>query len=453
MARFSPSRRTSRSLVAGLALAGLMAAAAPALAIPNTDPTNPGGGGIQPPLNVPPTARVAATPNPVVVPPPLADVINPATGTVVQALRLGTLVTFNASGSTDLDGAITKYEWNLDGQPGYETTTTSPTATRRYLSPGAFPGTVRVTDNRGATDTATVSVRAHYAPSAKIAQSATAVIPGQSVTLNGAGSSDADGIVKYEWDLNGDGTFEATGAQQTTSFPTVGPRTVTLRVTDGLGATGVAKAAIKVHRAPTALVVSRPVAPAVNQAVILDASRSSDDGSIAKYEWDLNGDNTFETTTTTPTTTTVFATTGAKKVGLRVTDNDGAADTTALNLQVTDTPVAQIDRVAPKLRPSSRSLRMSKTGRVSFRVKCPASEQICTVSAQLRGTKGALRGRTLARTAKSVQGGRSATLTLPLSRRATLAVSRHRVAAQLVLSVRDGSGNRAVTRTAVTVRR
>ena len=453
MARFSPSRRTSRSLVAGLALAGLVAAAAPAaMAIPNTDPTNPGGGGIQPPLNVPPTARVTATPNPVVVPPPLVAV-SPTTGTVVQALRLGTLVTFNAGASTDLDGSITKYEWDLDGQPGYETTTTTPTTTRRYGAPGLFPGTVRVTDNRGAKDTASVSVRAHYAPSAKITQSATAAIPGQSVTLNGAGSSDADGIVKYEWDLNGDGTFEATGVQQTTSFPTVGPRTVSLRVTDGLGATSVARASVKVHRAPTALVVSRPVTPAVNQAVILDASHSSDDGSIAKYEWDLNGDNTFETTTTTPTTTTVFATAGAKKVGLRVTDNDGAADTTALNLQVSDTPVAQIDRVAPKLRPSARSLKMTATGRVSFRVKCPASEQICTVSAQLRGTKGALRGRTLARVAKTVQGGRSATLTLPLNRRAKLAVSHRRVAAQLVLSVRDGSGNRAITRTAVTVRR
>jgi hypothetical protein len=380
-------------------------------------------------------------------------VVNPTTGTLVQALRLGTPVTFSAAGSTDLDGSIAKYEWNLDGQPGYEASTTTPTRTLRFSTPGLFPGTVRVTDNRGAKDTATVNVRAHYAPSAKIVQSATAAIPGQSVSFNGATSTDADGITKYEWDLNGDGAFEATGAQQSTSFPTVGPRTVKLRVTDGLGATSTATASVKVHRAPTALVVSRPVTPAVNQAVTLDASRSSDDGSIATYEWDLNGDNTFETTTTGPTTTTAFATTGAKRVGLRVTDNDGATDATSLNLQVTAAPVAVIDRVAPKLRPSTRVLRMSGKGRVSFRVSCPRTEQICTVGVQLRGTKGALRGRILARTTKGMQGGRSATVTLTLSKKAQLAIARKPVAAQLVLTVRDGSGNRAVTRTAVTARR
>lgn len=450
MARTNLSPRTSRSLVAGLALAGLLAAAAPAMAIPNTDPGDPAGNGILP--NVPPTARVSATPNPVVVPAPFV-VINPTTGTLVQALRLGTLVTFNAAGSTDLDGTITKYEWDLDGTPGYETTTTVPKTTLRFGTPGLFTGTLRVTDNRGARDTAPVAVRAHYAPAARIVAGKTAAIPGETVTFNGATSSDADGITKYEWDLDGDGTFERTGAQQSTSFATVGPRTVKLRVTDGLGATGTATAAVKVHRAPTALVVSRPVSPVINQAVTLDASRSSDDGTIAKYEWDLNGDNTFETTTTVPTTTTAFATTGPKRVGLRVTDNDGASDATTLNLQVSDAPVATVDRTAPSLRPSTKRLRMSAKGRVTFRVACPRTEQICTVGVQLKGTKGALRGRILARTTKGLQGGRSSTVTLTLSKKAQRAVTRGPIAAQLVLTVRDGSGNRAITRTAVTARR
>ncbi len=262
-----------------------------------------------------PTAKLVATPNPVVVPAPLVA-INPTTGVQVQALRLGTLVTFDATGSNDPDGEISKYEWDLDGTPGYETTTFAPKTTERFGAAGLFPGKVRVTDNRGATAVAAVNVRAHYAPAARIVASATAAVPGQTVTFNGATSSDADGITKYEWDLDGDGTFEKTGAQQTTTFATVGPHAVKLRVTDGLGATGTATSSVKVHRAPTALVISRPVTPTVNQAVTLDASRSSDDGSIAKYEWDLNGDNTFETTTTGPTTTTVFTTTGAKRVGL-----------------------------------------------------------------------------------------------------------------------------------------
>ena len=96
---------------------------------------------------------------------------------------------------------------------------------------------------------------------------------------------------------------------------------------------------------------------------------------------------------------------------------------------------------------------MSKKGRVSFRVTCPATEQICTVGVQLKGTKGALRGRSLAHRDRRPPGrahhdGHPDPVEGP-----KLAVRRHPVAAQLVLTVRDGSGNRAITRTAMTARR
>ncbi len=57
-----------------------------------------------------------------------------------------------------------------------------------------------------------------------------------------------------------------------------------------------------------------------------NASASSDpDGTIAKYEWDFDGNGTYETNTgTTATTTKAFATPGTFTVGLRVTDNLGA---------------------------------------------------------------------------------------------------------------------------------
>ena len=449
MARISPSRRTSRNLVVALALTGLMATASQAVAL------QPPGDGNPLPPNVAPTAKLVATPNPVVVPAPLIAVNPGSTGVLTQTFRLGTLVTFDAGGSNDPDGEISKYEWDLDGTPGYETTTYAPRTTDRFGTAGLFPVKVRVTDNRGASAVATTVVRAHYAPAARIVASATAAIPKQPVSFNGATSSDADGITKYEWDLDGDGTFEKTGAQQTTTFTTLGAHAVKLRVTDGLGATSIATSSVRVHRAPTALLVTRPVAPTINQAVTLDASRSSDDGSIAKYEWDLNGDTTFETTTTGPTTTTVFTNPGAKRIGLRVTDNDGATDQTTLNLQVSPTPVtvAARDLTAPSLRPSTRLLRMSKKGRATFRVTCPATEQICTVGVQLKGTKGALRGRTLAAKTVLVQGGRSTTVTLALNGRAQRAAKRGAFSAQLVLTGRDLSGNTAITRTAMSIRR
>ena len=66
--------------------------------------------------NQPPTASFTASPDPG---------------------RRRPAVTFNASASTDPDGTIAKYEWDLDGNGTYETDTgTSPTASHTYRQPG-----------------------------------------------------------------------------------------------------------------------------------------------------------------------------------------------------------------------------------------------------------------------------------------------------------------------------
>ena len=44
---------------------------------------------------------------------------------------------FNASTSTDVDGSIVKYEWDLDGNGSYETDTgTTKTTSRTYATAG-----------------------------------------------------------------------------------------------------------------------------------------------------------------------------------------------------------------------------------------------------------------------------------------------------------------------------
>ena len=72
------------------------------------------------------------------------------------------------------------------------------------------------------------------------------------------------------------------------------------------------------------------------QQVAFNAGASADpDGTIAKYEWDLDGNGTYETDTgTTATTTHTYATAGTVTVGLRVTDNAAATGTTTRTLTV-----------------------------------------------------------------------------------------------------------------------
>ena len=76
-------------------------------------------------------------------------------------------------------------------------------------------------------------------PSAALTASTRTASVGDTVAFDASGSSDSDGsVTRYEWDLNGDGTFERdTGSDSTTSksFTTPEQVTVTVRVSDDDG--------------------------------------------------------------------------------------------------------------------------------------------------------------------------------------------------------------------------
>jgi hypothetical protein len=74
---------------------------------------------------------------------------------------------------------------------------------------------------------------------------------GQSVTFDGSGSYDPDGSdLKYEWDLDGDGSYEAstTVPEITRTFNFEFDGLVGLKVTDAEGLTGEATAILRVTR-------------------------------------------------------------------------------------------------------------------------------------------------------------------------------------------------------------
>jgi YD repeat-containing protein len=265
--------------------------------------------------NIPPEASFAATPNP-------ADT--------------NATVNFDASASNDPDGTITKYEWDLDGNGSYETNTgAKATATRSYSIPGDRAVGLRITDDKGETGTATRTVTIkNQLPTASFTATPNPVLSGANTTLNAAASVDPDGsITKYEWDLDGNGTYETstgTTASLTTSYATPGERTVGLRVTDNSGDSVTATRALVVeNRAPVASFTASPNPVLSGVTVNLNASASSDpDGTVAQYDWDLDGNGSYETNSAGATTTTSYATPGEKTIGLRVTDNNGATATT-----------------------------------------------------------------------------------------------------------------------------
>jgi outer membrane protein assembly factor BamB/PKD repeat protein len=164
---------------------------------------------------------------------------------------------------------------------------------------------------------------------------------GESVSFDGSLSADFDGsISSYEWQF-GDGTT-ATGASVSHSYGSAGTYTVELTVTDdaGLKATTsrtiyVAEDSSSTRLPPTAEFETAPAEPNVSEVVNLDASAStSDAGSIASVEWDLNGNGEF-----TESGTSIdhkFETSGFKRVCVRVTDDAGVSSETCDTLVVFD---------------------------------------------------------------------------------------------------------------------
>ncbi len=163
-----------------------------------------------------------------------------------------------------------------------------------FLTAGTYDVTLTVTDLQGLQDTATVTVTVtgdeveNTKPTAKASATPSQAQVGESIDLSADGSTDAetpDGLT-YSWDFdNGGTTADATGRDVTTSYAEEGTYTATVTVTDGGGLTDTASVEITVGETtgnedttdPTVQMEVRPQRVLTRQAVIFDASGSSDD--------------------------------------------------------------------------------------------------------------------------------------------------------------------------------
>jgi glucose/arabinose dehydrogenase len=95
-------------------------------------------------------------------PPTAVITANPTNGPVPL------MVSFDGTGSSDPESKPLSYSWDLNGDGAFGDAT-GPTASYTYTTPGVYHPSLRVTDDRGATDTASVTVTVgNTAPTAVI---------------------------------------------------------------------------------------------------------------------------------------------------------------------------------------------------------------------------------------------------------------------------------------------
>ena len=250
---------------------------------------------------------------------------------------LGETVSFDASNSTD-DGTITEYRWDFDGDGEVDRTTESATTEASYGSTGEYEAAVTVVDTGGNEDMATANVTvSDETPPTADANVPDRVTVGQSFTADGSNSTDNGEIASYEWDF-GDGA-NASGESVTHAYDENGTYDVTLTVTDSAGNEHTDTATVEVVEGsedakPSAHLDASPASASVGETVAFDASGSSDDDGIDRYEWDFDGDGSVDHTTTGATTETSYESAGEYTATVTVVDTTGQTDTATKTVTV-----------------------------------------------------------------------------------------------------------------------
>ncbi len=173
---------------------------------------------------------------------------------------------FDASGSTDPDGIIVDYRWDLNSDGQIDVNGVRVAA--RFNTVRDYVATLTVVDNQGGTASIRQTIRvgqvqpANQPPRAGFTFSPNVPQTGQTVSFDARGSFDPDGsIAEYRWDFDGNGTQDAQGAVVGHQFMTAGSVVVTLTVVDNGGLTHSVQRAITIGAAP-------PPAPSPSQGPI-----------------------------------------------------------------------------------------------------------------------------------------------------------------------------------------
>ncbi len=243
----------------------------------------------------------------------------------------------------DPTSTIEYYEWDFQGDGSWDTGEQVPeTHTYTYNQSGIYNAILKVTNSYGdvAYDTAFITV----SPTPPVASAEANPSNGEApLTVNFAGSgTDPDGyIVLYEWDFDGDGTYDwSSGSTGNTSHEYTEPGTFSaiFRITDNDGLTDMAEPILTEVRvgepgSPTAIASADDQQGPAPFLVNFIGTGIDSDGVIVLYEWDFDGDSTYDwSSATTGNTTYTYEIPGVYYPALRVTDNDGLTGTDFLDI-------------------------------------------------------------------------------------------------------------------------
>lgn len=244
-------------------------------------------------------------------------------------------VRFDAAASTDQDGTIRQYVWQM----GDGTRKEGVQIRHAYAAPGVYTVTLTVTDDTDTlnnTVSTTFPVRVNAPPTPVAGEDR--VVNTSEVTFDASASTDQDDpIIAYAWDF-GDGRGKQ-GRHVTHVYALPGTYTATLTVTDASGTRSANQSdtvEIRINHPPIADAGGAQIV-APGEKVIFDGSFSEDpDGQIVSYQWEVAAREIFDQARIEYQ----YRQPGKYQTRLTVTDNNGLMSTDYVLITVNAQPIA-----------------------------------------------------------------------------------------------------------------
>lgn len=239
----------------------------------------------------------------------------------------------DATESYDLDGYIadSDYSWDMgDGKSELGSK-----IKHRYDSVGTYIVVLTVEDDGGLTSSYSRVIEVlNRMPSAHISASQLTLSTGDSLELDGSGSSDPDGSVEaYTWIL-GDGSV-AYGRQVSHVYDDNGIYMVVLTITDDMEGTDSTSVFIQVENRPPMPAIASPDSVLTLMDAEFTAEGTLDpDGRIEGFFWDFgdgNAENGWNVSHE-------YLTSGIYSVRLTVLDDDGRSAFTSVSIEIINRP-------------------------------------------------------------------------------------------------------------------
>lgn len=260
-------------------------------------------------------------------------------------------VAFDGTESSSPSGPITKYLWNF----GDGTLDDGAIINHTFQKGGTYQVKLTVTDikDKQAESAMTITVTGQtFAPKINVTSNPSMTYDrvGQEFVIDGgvpltvafdaSGTTDQDrDVIAYEWDFDGDGTFDETGAKVSHRFSTGGTTIVRARVRDSAGNSD--EMTIKIRQEQVNLEARMQVTPLSGTAplrVSFDASPSTYlGGTIEAYNWDFGDGSTPRNADAQVTYT--YRTVGTYTAKLTVLTNDGKEASTTQRIIVKEVPL------------------------------------------------------------------------------------------------------------------